>query len=179
MTPRIPIRTDLRPARITGDGAPRPARPRAAAPIKRPTGRFLPALLDADLDGPAALASPRRPIADRLVDVLARIALAAFLAGGYAIGLKLYAGVSPLEGRAILVLAGFFAFFLMVTWPTFCDEEPNGDYRSRSARRSAPIREISAARSKSVTSLIGPSSVRSESSLMQREGRGIPRLSRP
>jgi hypothetical protein len=126
MSTRIRIQPHLAPARVAVVGTPRPARSRATAadPIKRPSQRVLPALLDADLDGPVALASPRRPIAARLVGVLGPIGLAVFLAAGYACGLKLYTDVSPLEDRAIRVLAGFLAFFLIVVWPTCGDEGP-------------------------------------------------------
>jgi hypothetical protein len=126
MSTRIRIQPHLAPARVAGAGTPRLARARATAadPIKRPSQLVHLALLDTDLDGPAALASPRRPIAARLLGVLGPIGLAVFLAAGYACGLKLYTNVSLLEHRAIRVLAGFLAFFLIVVWPTCGDEGP-------------------------------------------------------
>jgi len=124
MSTRIPIRPHLAPIQFAVVGTPRPARSRATAadPIQRPSQRVHLALLDADLCGPAALASPRRPIAARLLGVLGPIGLALFLAAGYACGLKLYTDVSPLEDRAIRVLAGFLAFILIALWPSFADE---------------------------------------------------------
>jgi hypothetical protein len=126
MSTRIPIRPHLAPTRFAVVGTPRPARSRATAadPIQRPSQRFLPALLDADLDGPVALASPRRPIVARLLGILGPIGLALFLAAGYVCGLKLYTDVSPLEERGIRVLAGFLTIFLIAVRPTFRDEGP-------------------------------------------------------
>jgi hypothetical protein len=149
MSTRIRIQPHLAPARVAGAGTPRLARARATAadPIKRPSQRVHLALLDADLDGPAALASPRRPIAARLLGVLGPIGLALFLAAGYACGLRLYTNVSPLQDRGICVLAGFLSFFLIAVWPTFDDEGPRGDHRPFAARGCAAISAGSRARS--------------------------------
>jgi hypothetical protein len=124
MAPRVPTQHPLSRARSAVIGNARRAgrRSTAADPIERSSRRDLPALLDADLDGLALLASPRRPIAARLVGILGPIGLTVFLAVGYACGLKLYTSVSLLEDRAIGVLGGFLAFFLIAVWPTFGDE---------------------------------------------------------
>jgi hypothetical protein len=102
-----------------------PARASLADPIKPPSLRVFPALRDADLDGPVVLASPRRPIAARLIGIFGPIGLALFLSAGYVFGLKLYANVSPLETCAIRCLAGLFALYLIAVWPTFGDEGPS------------------------------------------------------
>jgi hypothetical protein len=149
MSTRIPIMPHLAPIQFAVVGTTRPARSRATAadPIQRPSQRVHLALLDADLGGPVALASPRRPIAGRLLGVLGPIGLALFLAAGYACGLRLYTNVSPLEDRGICVLAGFLVFFLIAVWPTFDDDGPGGDHRPFAARRCAAISEASRARS--------------------------------
>jgi hypothetical protein len=124
MSTHIPMRPHFTPGRFAVVDTPRPVRSRDsfADPTKRSSRRVLPALFDADLNDPATFTFPHRPIAARLVGILGPIGLALFLAAGYACGLKLYTSISPLEDRAICVLAGFLAFFLITVWPTFGDD---------------------------------------------------------
>jgi hypothetical protein len=123
--------TRIRPHHGTARSAtarpPRPVPLRAtlADPIKPPSLRVFPSLQDADLDGPVVLASPRGPLAARLIGIFGPIVLALFLTAGYAFGLKLYTHVSPLETCAIRSLAGLFALFLIAVWPTFANEGPS------------------------------------------------------
>jgi hypothetical protein len=70
-----------------------------------------------------------------VLGILGPIGLATCLGAGYA--LRLFTGVSPLEDRATLVPAGFFAFFLIAVWPTFGDEGHGPDQRSPVPRRRA------------------------------------------
>src|SRR5271155_3415585 len=83
--------------RVPAVHVPRPARVRTMMPhpVKPPVLRVHPGLADANLDGPVARPTTRRPIAIRLAGIVATLGLALIPTVGFVCGLKLYTNISP------------------------------------------------------------------------------------